>query len=78
MSRNILTPKGGSTIIHIVYYPERRFHMMAVSRLFPKDWVWVRARILERKPDKVVVEFVRIDTETFPVIPKEEENQEEQ
>jgi len=47
--------------------------MMAVSRLFPKDWVWVRARILERKPDKVVVEFVRIDTETFPVIPKEEE-----
>jgi hypothetical protein len=51
-----------TTVMRILHYDSRRWHMLAVGRLFSRDWEWVKVRVVERTEDKVVIEFKRIET----------------
>jgi len=51
-----------TTVMRILHYDNRRWHMLAVGRIFPRNWEWLRVKVIERTENRIVVEFIKIET----------------
>jgi len=58
---NLLEPNK-TTVMRILHYDSRRWHMLAVGRIFPRNWEWLRVKVIERTESRIVVEFIKIET----------------